>query len=440
MHFPKRKVASCMRLLSTLAFVVAAHTAFAQNSLISLFSTSSRIDDFTMSIQGVGYLASNGPSLVYKTTDGGQSFNASLDFVFINNIYLRSIKTIGDSVVILGTLTRDHTLYRSLNAGASWQNITSNLPDSIHAICGLSVVGDSLIYGTGRYFGDAYLIKSSDLGNTWQYIDMRPWASNLIDVHFFTDQHGYVVGRAAQANQGAILLETVDGGINWAPKWTSNVPGDRAWKFFMRDPAHFYVSIENSQPIANRYFSSSDSGQSWRVDTMGTLSLPMLQSVGFINADTGFAGGHFAGYAYTYDGGATWQQSGPFQGFNRMLKMGDRLFMSGRNFCYFGPANSVSVKPPWLAPLSKMHRIERIFPNPIGPGELLKVRFTAAQLTNVGFALTDVQGKIIFEWPNIEAAEGSSILELRLPGLPSGNYLLQAFTDIEHHQQRLIIR
>lgn len=428
-----------MRSLFTLGFVLFANALSAQHVLTSLFNSSSRIDDFTMSLQGTAYLAANGADAVYKSTDGGQTFNVSLDLDSVRNIYLRSIKSVGDSVVILGTLTPNHTMFRSKDAGASWQNITANLPDSVEAICGLSVVGDSLIYGTGRYFGDAYLIKSSDMGDTWQYIDMKPWASNLIDVHFFTDKRGYVVGRSAQANEGAILLETTDGGSSWTTKWLSNVAGDRAWKFFKRDDAHFYVSLENFQAIANRYFVSSDSGNTWRVDTMGNMALPMLQSVAFINADTGFAGGHFSGHMYTYDGGATWQITGPFQGFNRMQLLGDRLFMSGNCFCYFGPANSVSVEP-IAAPMPLLHDLQLLYPNPSESGQLIKARFKAGKGTNIGFSLSDIRGKVIYDWPNMLASEGITDFELQLPHLAIGTYILVAYTDSEHHQQRLVIR
>ncbi len=407
--------------------------------LTSLFNNSSRIDDFTMSLNGTSYLAANGADAVYKSIDGGINYSLSLNLGSISNIYLRSIKALGDSVVILGTLTRNHTMYRSLDAGASWQNISANLPDSVYAICGLSVVGDSLIYGTGRYFGDAYLIKSSDLGENWQYIDMRPWASNLVDVHFFTDKHGYVVGRAPDANQGAILLETIDGGSSWTTKWVSNVSGDRGWKFFKRDAAHFYVSLENFQSIANRYFASTDSGRTWRVDTMGNMNLPMLQSVGFINADTGFAGGHFGGYLYTYDGGANWQFSGPFQGFNRMILLGDRLFMSGNSLCYFGPANSLSVEPAAMH-IRRQHALELIYPNPSESSQPIKARFKAGKGTNIGFSLSDINGKVIHDWPNMQAEEGINDFDLLLPQLAKGLYVLVAYTDSEHHQQKLMIR
>lgn len=408
--------------------------------MVPLFQSGGRIDDFVMRKNGLGYLASNTPDQVMKTTDGGVSFTPVLTAAqMATDLYLRSIRSMGDSVVFLGTLTTNHTLYRSMDAGSTWQNITSNLPDSVDALCGLSVVGDSVIFGTGRYFGDAYLVKSSDSGATWRYYNMKPFASNLVDVHFFSSRHGYVVGRAANPNQGAVLLETRTGGSSWTVKWTSNVAGDRAWKFFARDSANFYVSIENSQNIPNRYYRSSDGGNSWRVDTMGTWTFSMLQSVAFLNADTGFAGGHFQGYLFTYDGGQNWQYSLQYQGFNRMQLLGDRMFLSGRSFNFFGPAATVSVKPP-LAPVKNQHALNKLYPNPIAASEVLRAVFMAGKYTNIGFALTDLQGRIIYEWPNMQAVEGANDFELRLPAVSAGTYLLQAFTDSEHHQQRLVIR
>lgn len=414
--------------------------SLAQNVLVPLYQSGRRIDDFVMRNNGLGFLASNDPYQVMRTTDGGQNFSSVLTGANMGGEpYLRSLRTMGDSVVFVGTLTDNHTLYRSLDAGTTWQNITPNLPDTVNALCGLAVVGDSVIYGTGRFFGDAYLIRSSDSGATWRYIDMKPWASNLIDVHFFTARHGYVVGRSANPNQGAILLETRTGGLSWTVKWTSNVAGDRAWKFFMRDPANFYVSIENSQNIPNRYYFSTDSGSTWQLDTLGNWSFPMLQSVAFINADTGFAGGHFQGYLYTYDGGENWQYSLQYQGFNRMQKVGDRMFIAGRGFSYFGPATGVSLKPP-LAPPPALHQLKKVYPQPLSAGETLRVQFQAGHLTNVGFALTDLMGRTVYEWPNMQAEQGENTFSLLMPGVAAGTYLLQAFTDIEHHQQKLLIR
>jgi hypothetical protein len=64
----------------------------------------------------------------------------------------------------------------------------------------------------------------------------------------------------------------------------------------------------------------------------------------------------------------------------------------------------------------------------------------AGHLTNVGFALTDLMGRTIQEWPNFQAEQGQNIFSLTLPGLTAGTYLLQAYTDIEHLQHKLLIR
>jgi hypothetical protein len=47
-----------------------------------------------------------------------------------------------------------------------------HLPTNPEAICGLDAVGESTVYGCGAYFTPAYIIKSTDSGDNWHYIDM----------------------------------------------------------------------------------------------------------------------------------------------------------------------------------------------------------------------------------------------------------------------------
>jgi photosystem II stability/assembly factor-like uncharacterized protein len=423
-----RVLASCL-LFANLAMAQ-------QTGLINLFSNGSRIDDFHLKPDGTGFLAANGRRVVLRTFDAGLTYDTVLNLRDTTQAYLRSIRILGDSLVFLGTLNANATLFRSKNGGQSWENLSARLPASVTAICGMSVVGNSHLYLTGRYFGDAYFLSSTDSGESWQFTDMRAHASNLIDVHFFDTQRGYLIGRAPHADSGAIILETLDGGSSWQNVWQSNVPGDRGWKFFMRDNQHFYVSIENAQQVPNRYAYSNNNGLSWRTDTITGFSLPMLQSVSFINADTGFAGGHFSGHLFTYNGGATWQFSPLYNGFNRAQMMGDRLFLAGSQFLFFGPLNSVSVHE--SAILERKHRFSKVFPNPVTQGQIT-ARFVAGMPTNVGFALTDLQGRTLFEWPVMFADSGTTDFALELPWLKSGMYLLQLYTDSEHHQQKLLM-
>lgn len=428
-----RSFALCLLLLLAL-------DSLAQTVLTPLYPNTRRIDDFEIRNDGVGFLAANDPYIVLRTMDGGLHFDTVLDLRPMNfNPYLRSIRMMGDSTVFLGTLMPASTLLRSTDLGESWVNLTPMLPDSVTALCGLFVVGDSVIYGTGRYFGDAYFIKSSDAGMSWVEKDMRTQASNLIDVHFTDANHGYLVGRSNDPNEGGVLLETIDGGQTWTKKRISSQPGDRAWKFFKASATDYYVSLENSLEIPNRYWRSFDAGQTWTLDTIHGYNFRMLQSVAFLGRDTGYAGGHFAGHLYTYDGGASWTLDSSLSGFNRMQMMGDRMYISGKQFVYAGPANAASTPEPEL-PMAPLHLLKAPYPNPVPSGQSVILPYTLGRYTNVGLALTDLQGRALKEWPYILAEPGDGLWELDLPALASGVYLLHMYTDIEHHAQKLVVR
>jgi photosystem II stability/assembly factor-like uncharacterized protein len=414
--------------------------AVAQPNLQSLFFGFSRIDDFQMNNNGTGYLAVNGLSAVLKTTDGGIHYDTVLNFSDSGSVrpYVRSLRFFNDSIGFLGTLAPNRTFWRTLDGGQNWENMSTTLPTGITAICGMAVVDQRLLFATGRYFGDAYLLRSVDTGRTWVYTDMKPQASQLIDVHFIDSLNGFLTGKSAIASEGAIVLRTADGGNSWTTAAVSNRPGDQGWKFFKRSTTDYYVSLENGLDITNAYLRSYDAGQTWQLITIDSFALPMLQSVGFLTRDIGFAGGHFSGILYTTDGGTTWTRSQQYSGFNRMQHLGDRLFISGNQFVYSGPALGVGIKEIALAPSQKRHVLLPAYPNPAQGS--VTAGFKLADAGNAGFLISDMQGKSIRAYPPQYLQAGEHQQQLDLQGLAAGMYLLQLYTDDEHHFQRLLIK
>lgn len=426
-------------LLLFVLFSCTSTLALAQPNLQTLFTNTSRIDDFQMNLSGTGYLAVNGLSAVLKTTDGGLSYDTVLNFAAMGGSrpYVRSIRFFNDSIGFLGTLAPNRTFWRTLNGGQSWENLSDSLPAGITAICGMSVVDERLLFATGRYFGDAYLLRSVDTGRTWVYTDMKPQASQLIDIHFLDSLNGYLTGKSAVAGEGAILLRTSDGGNSWTTAAVSNRPGDQAWKFFKRSATDYYVSLENGLEEPNAYLRSYDAGQTWQLITIDSFALPMLQSVGFLTRDIGFAGGHFSGILYTTDGGTTWTRTQQYTGFNRMQHLGDRLLISGNQFVYSGPGLGLTVPEHPLYPAKKRHILLPPYPNPAQGS--ITATFKLADAGNAGFLLSDIQGKSIRSYPPQYLPAGKHQQQLDLQGLAAGLYLLQLYTDDEHHFQRILL-
>ncbi len=174
---------------------------------------------------------------IFKTIDGGSSFanptvgSIPLDIFFTDNNN--------------GFCIAQDGLYKSVDAGVSWQKIiTTGLPSGSYASLsfintttgwvvsqtGISRSGGSLTTwqasvingGSSGSFGSVYgvsatvvyaanysgeIFKSTDGGANFNFIKKLEDAT-YTDIHFLTDQIGY-------ANSGRSIFKTSDGGANW---------------------------------------------------------------------------------------------------------------------------------------------------------------------------------------------------------------------------------
>src|SRR5690606_31322252 len=178
-----------------------------------------RIDDIFFLNEDLGWAACGPSGLVFKTTDGGESWEQQLELFS----YLRNIEFIDENTGFLGTL--DGVFYRTTDGGENWQSVF--IEQNPEAICGIDAVGENTVYACGAWFMPAYIIKSTDAGETWTYQDMSDYAVALVEVLFIDEQFGYASG---QNENGGVILRTEDGGENWEEIYNSNIPGEYVWK------------------------------------------------------------------------------------------------------------------------------------------------------------------------------------------------------------------
>ena len=175
---------------------------------------------------------------IFKTIDGGSSFanptvgSVPLDIFFTDNNN--------------GFCIAQDGLYKSVDAGVSWQKITTTgLPSGSYASLsfinnttgwvvsqtGISRSGGSLTNwqasvvngGSSGSFGSVYAVsstvvyaanfsgeifKSTDGGANFSFIKKLE-EPGFTDIHFITDQFGY-------ASSGRSIYKTTDAGVNWA--------------------------------------------------------------------------------------------------------------------------------------------------------------------------------------------------------------------------------
>ena len=153
----------------------------------------------------------SGGGRVYRTTDGGDNWKNTSN----PNGYLRSTGFASSTKGWVGVLNSSARLYETNDGGFTMTDVTSRIQPSIPGgICGIWVVNDQIAYAVGQYNGPAYVIKTTDGGQTWASTDLTLYVDTLIDVYFFDELHGLAIGGLGELT-GAIvprIIGTDDGG------------------------------------------------------------------------------------------------------------------------------------------------------------------------------------------------------------------------------------
>lgn len=349
-------------------------------TVIKYDSIGNRYDDVFFLDDNLGWAVDGPGGSVYKTTDGGQTW----EMKFETSNYLRNIEFLNADIGFFGTL--DDKFYRSADGGDTWSLVT--LSPNPPAICGLDAVGSSTIYGCGAFFTfpPANIIKSVDSGVTWQYIDMSAYATGLVEILFVDELLGYVSGRSST---GGIILKTEDGGVTWTEIYNSQIPGEYVWKLqLLENNTHIYGSIQS--PVEGKLVKSTDSGQTW--ETKPSVE-KFVQAVGFITPDHGWMGGHTTGFYETTDGGDTWNFLGIGNNLNRIFVINEHLvYASGAGVYKYGYSTlSTGItegKPKDVLPVT-------IHPNPFS--EKLNFTIDFQHADNLVAEIYDANGKFLKE-------------------------------------------
>ncbi|HEX8083456.1 MAG TPA: YCF48-related protein [Solirubrobacteraceae bacterium] len=284
---------------------------------------SSRTDDIWFTDPQRGW-AVNSNGHVLHTTDGGQAWRRQLSAR--GQAYLRCVAFATESRGWVGVLEDPaRRLFETEDGGATWSVVTSvaALREAPPAICGLSVVDERVVYGSGTNEPSlpTGVIKTVDGGRTWTAQSMDAHATLLVDVLFPDADHGWVVGgkappdvaRPKRRDVTPVVLFTEDGGASWRNLVEGlDLPkGEWGWKLHFVDEQVGYVSLENFS--AGAVLKTTDGGMTWErraiTDPQGNAN---VEGVGFADRDLGWVGGwgtaDFSGgfTSETRDGGRTW--------------------------------------------------------------------------------------------------------------------------------------
>ncbi len=277
-----------------------------------------RTDDIWFIDPLVGW-AVNSNGQILKTSDGGNSWEQQ--FQDWDSVYLRCVGFATPLKGWVGTLKKEKLLYNTTDGGKNW-NLVKNLPElAPEAICGLSVVNESVVYASGTNFPNKppRMIKTVDGGATWTGWDMSEYATNLIDTYFTSPARGWVVGGKADKTISnpnrdhiiPVVLYTENGGQTWVNQIeniSSSFPfGEWGWKIFFLNEEIGFVTLENRQQGA--ILKTRNGGKTWKRNPIKNSKVNKdLQGVGFVDENHGWVSG-WNSSSKTNDGGENWEDA-----------------------------------------------------------------------------------------------------------------------------------
>jgi photosystem II stability/assembly factor-like uncharacterized protein len=234
-----------------------------------------------------GYAAGNAGTIV-KTTNNGASWTTmytgtathiySISFVDINVGYAAG----------MGGL-----ILKTIDGGNSWDSLASGTTSRLFSI-------EFLNTNTGYASGESgRIIKTTDAGATW-VTQTTPNSTALFAMDFVDVNTGYASGNLA------FVFKTTNGGANWFLATT--MPGGYATldMHFVNDSTGF------ASNMLAQVLKTNDGGNTWQESQLDDDYYPWLESIYFVNENTGYvAGGEsefiYASYIYkTTNGGDNW--------------------------------------------------------------------------------------------------------------------------------------
>ncbi|WP_261511506.1 T9SS type A sorting domain-containing protein [Chryseobacterium paludis] len=384
-----------------------------------------RYDDVFFLDENVGWAARGGSAAVFKTINAGSTWTQQV-VSSTPNEYYRNIEFLNENIGFLGTL--NNNFYKTTDGGSSWQRV-NNISPYPQGICGLDCVGTSTVYGCGAWFYPAYIIKSTDSGNTWQYIDMSAYATALVEITFIDENIGFAAG---SDDDGAVVLKTTNGGVSWTKIYNSNIPFEYVWKMQLLDNNKIFCSIEAESPNIGRLLKSLDGGLTWE-----TKDFPdtYVQAVGFTSATHGWMGGHNTGFYETFDGGTTWNNTGVGGSLNRIFFVSNSLAYAAGKSIYKMTTGNLGIHESTDDHSEGKLQID-IAPNPVKDKLNLNIHFEHSDHVIIG--LYDGSGKFITNILKDNISEkGMKKYSLDF-NYPKGNYLLNVHSNLGRQAIKII--
>ena len=281
-----------------------------------------RHDDAFFLDRETGWVASTDAAEIHKTVDGGETW--SLQLKPDGGPYFRCIAFHDQDLGFACNLTAQETgnpLFRTTDGGETWS--VADIDPRVEGLCGISIVNASTIYAAGKYEGPAYVVKSRDGGLTWAVTDMNDRLGQAVDIHFFNERDGVLIGGSDshKPSSRVVVLTTSDGGETWVERHRGSRLGEFGWKISFPSREVGYVSIDTEgleESDMDFFLKTEDGGLTWTRKPFYP-GLFRAQGIGFATEQVGWIGSFLEERPTmgTSDGGESWSEIEPGAQINR---------------------------------------------------------------------------------------------------------------------------
>ncbi len=223
---------------------------------------------------------------IYKTTDGGLSWNRQSSALFNDPASFPNVVHFFDnsSGFCMGDpVSGEYEIYITDNGGVTWNRVAADsIPNPVFGELGIvgfySAFGDNAWFGTSN--GKVY--RTTNKGKLWE-ASMTNLVGKYVDVDFANQFHG--LAQDQNLNTLGALSETFDGGISWS---LVNPIGPVGISDFCFVPGTENTWVSTNSNISGGVSYSFDGGHSWA--PLDALNNSQFLAVDFATNSCGWAG------------------------------------------------------------------------------------------------------------------------------------------------------
>jgi photosystem II stability/assembly factor-like uncharacterized protein/pimeloyl-ACP methyl ester carboxylesterase len=269
----------------------------------------------------------NGTGKIYATTDAGVTWQKVLDKP---GYYVRCLAFVDSLHGFAGNVGTDYfpgvtdttCMLETMDGGKTWAAVTNIKGPFPKGLCAMDIYAKlfvnagkpgykNTIRAAGRVGSPAFMMTSKDDGKTWVSQDMSAYTQMIFDIHFVSENVGFICGAtdADVEKANALILKTIDGGATWQKVYQSNRPFELTWKCSFPSENVGYVTIQSynqdDKATARYVAKTSDGGDTWQEMLLDNDMAVREFGIAFVDENLGWVGTTTGGYQTT-NGGKSW--------------------------------------------------------------------------------------------------------------------------------------